>query len=254
MIEEQSYKLPILDCNKGLLHYFGHFFEEEKLDNVPLRFVVTKTDDKFYYCETGSLLKSARVAEKQTDSIFRFRRRKFESTNSFNAVLVVPTGIGAEIGGHAGDAGPVARMISSVCDNLILHPNVVNASDINEMTENTLYVEGSVLSRLLMGTIGLQKVRSNRILMVIDNHKLDVFVNAAINSINAARATYGLDCPEVIKLDPPIRMTASYSESGRAVGRIEGLDFLFKTLDDYDGRYDDDSAQSVPVIPGKVYH
>ena len=66
-----------------------------------------------------------------TDSIFRFVRRKVENTDSFNAVLLVPTGIGAEIGGHAGDATPVAKLLAEACDTLVTHPNVVNASDFN---------------------------------------------------------------------------------------------------------------------------
>lgn len=38
--------------------------------------------------------------------------------------MIVPTGIGAAIGGYAGDALPVARTLSSVVDCLIAHPNV----------------------------------------------------------------------------------------------------------------------------------
>ena len=57
-------------------------------------------------------------------------------------------------------AMPVMRRprLPSCCfcaDTLITHPNVVNGADINEMSENTLYVEGSVITRLLMGTAGL---------------------------------------------------------------------------------------------------
>ena len=70
-----------------------------------------------------------------------------------NIVHIIPTGVGAEIGGHAGDGNPSAKLLASICDNLITHPNVVNASDINEMTENTLYVEGSMLVRFLEGEI-----------------------------------------------------------------------------------------------------
>jgi len=40
--------------------------------------------------------------------------------------MIVPTGIGAAIGGYAGDALPVARALSSVVDCLISHPNVIN--------------------------------------------------------------------------------------------------------------------------------
>lgn len=38
--------------------------------------------------------------------------------------MIVPTGVGASIGGFAGDALPVARALSSVVDCLITHPNV----------------------------------------------------------------------------------------------------------------------------------
>jgi hypothetical protein len=253
-MQEQSFKIPVIEGHKSLLHYFAHFFHEHvSSGDIPLRFVISKTDNAFYHCETGSLSSSSLIAERNYESIFQFRKRKVQNTNAFNAILLIPTGIGSELGGHAGDAGPVARLIASNCDNLILHPNVVNASDINEMPENSLYVEGSVLSRLLLGTIGLQKIRSNRILMVMDNHKLDIFVNAAINSINAARATYGLDCPEIIKLEPSLKMSAAYSESGRAVGKIEGLENLFKLLDEYSGKFDAVALSSVIKVPHN-YH
>ena len=48
------------------------------------------------------------------------------STPGYTAVLIVPTGIGASIGGYAGDALPVAHGIASVVDTLITHPNVMN--------------------------------------------------------------------------------------------------------------------------------
>jgi len=38
--------------------------------------------------------------------------------------MIVPTGVGAAIGGFAGDALPVARALASVVDCLISHPNV----------------------------------------------------------------------------------------------------------------------------------
>ena len=154
------------------------------------------------------------------ESIFSFKKREYENNKNFNAMLLVPTGIGAELGGHSGDAGPVARLISANCDNLITHPNVVNVADINELPENALYVEGSVISRLMMGTLGLQKVRLNRVLMVVDEHTDKMFHELAINSVSAARAALGLDCPLVVKMEERVLMRAFYSKSGRAVGRI----------------------------------
>ena len=46
----------------------------------------------------------------------------------YTAVMIVPTGIGAAIGGFAGDALPSARLLSSCVDTLITHPNVLNGA------------------------------------------------------------------------------------------------------------------------------
>jgi len=171
--------------------------------------------------------------------------RKIERTDKFNAVFLVPTGIGSEIGGHAGDATPAARVLAEACDRLITHPNVVNASDLNEMPDNALYVEGSAITRLMMGTAALQRVRSNRVLMIIDDHEIEMFTNDTVNAVSAARATYGLDCPKVVKLDPPLRMTAEFMKSGRAAGEIEGLDRICAVLDENQGAFDAVAIASV---------
>lgn len=197
---------------------------------IPVRFAVTKSDADGYHCEIGILTGSDTLPTGQRISIFDFEQRSFENAEKFNAIMIVPTGIGAEIGGHAGDATPAARLLAGVCDKLITHPNVVNASDINEMPKNGLYVEGSVISRLLMGTIGLQEVRSNRVLLIIDEHEDKQVAELAINAASAARSTLGLDCPGVVKINPPVYLRADYSSSGCAVGRVEGLERLLDVI------------------------
>jgi hypothetical protein len=132
---------------------------------------------------------------------------------------------------------------------------VVNASDINEMTENTLYAEGSVICRLLMGTIGLQKVRSNRVLTIVEQHPTDeLFVNGAINAVNAARASGGLDGSQILVLDPAMRLIAEYSSSGRAVGKVEKLENLFAQLRAYRAEYDSVAISSIIKIPSRTLH
>ena len=212
---------------------------------VPVRFAITNMDETHYQCEFGMLDGvDARTAD-GLDSIFQFQRRKIERTEKFNAVFLVPTGIGSEIGGHAGDATPAARVLAEACDRLITHPNVVNASDLNEMPENALYVEGSTITRMMMGTAALQRVRSNRVLVIIDDHEIEMFANDTLNAVSAARATYGLDCPKVVKLDPPLRMTAEFMKSGRAAGEVEGLDRIRAVLDENQGTYDAVAIASV---------
>jgi len=253
-VYETSLRIPKVEGNVGLLENFAHEVRAHLPPNtLPVRFVVTQSDDIFYHAELGVLEYEAAAAP--IDSIFRFAKRPIENTREFNAVLLIPTGIGAQIGGHAGDAAPVSRLLASICDNLITHPNVVNASDINEMTENTLYVEGSVVCRLLMGTIGLQKVRSNRVLTVVEKHTTDeLFVNGAINAVNAARASAGLDCSQILVLDPAMRLIAEYSSSGRAVGKVEKLENLFTQLRACRADYDSVAISSIIKIPSRALH
>ena len=146
-----------------------------------------------------------------------------------NVVMIIPTGIGCEIGGHAGDATPAARLLGSCCDKLILHPNVVNASDVNEMPENSLYVEGSILDRFLEGKIELQEVKQNKILVVV-NKPVSPY---AVNGVSSVRATLGIDAA-IVTLDEPLRMIGKLGDDGRATGDISGVDALIKQIKSYE--------------------
>ena len=216
---------------------------------IPLRMVVAESGRSGWKCEVALMRDGPCSASSNPMSMFDFEARRGENAGRFNAVLVVPTGIGAAIGGHAGDATPVAQLLGQLCDTLITHPNVVNASDINEMPGNALYVEGSVLCRLLMGTVALQPVRANRVLAVIDSHPDDLFTGLAVNAVNAARASYGLDCPRVVRLEPRLVMRSEYTGSARASGRVEGLEGLFDVLDACRDDYDAVALSSVISVP-----
>jgi len=247
-------ELPAPRDHGSILAYLAREIDARLVDDAtPIRFVVAESKDDLYRCEIAVFHGNGDTISCSRDSLLKFARRKVENTQRFNAVLVIPTGVGADIGGHAGDATPVAQLLASVCDTLITHPNVVNASDINEMPANSLYVEGGALCRMLMGTAGLQPVRSNRVLVVIDSHYDQMFVDGAINAVNAARASYGFICPRVVQLDTPLEMTSSYSASGTAVGYVAGLDRLFRVLDQYRGDYDAIAVSSVISVPPS-YH
>ncbi len=228
---------------------------EFRLDDgaIPVRFAITGMNETQYQCEFGALNEIDANTSKGLDSIFRFLPRKIERTEAFNTVFLVPTGIGSKIGGHAGDATPAARVLAEACDRLITHPNVFNASDLNEMPENALYVEGSAITRLMMGTAALQKVRSNRVLVIIDDHEIGMFANDTINAVSAARATYGLDCPKVVKLNPPLRMITEFTKSGSAAGEIKGLERIRTVLDENDGAFDAVAIASVIEVD-EEYH
>ena len=218
-------------------------------DSTPVRFIVSESSERSMSCELGFLEPTDSETLPTMPDIFDMVKRPWENTDSFNAALIVPTGIGAEIGGHAGDATPVARVLAQVCDTLITHPNVVNASDINEMPENSLYVEGSVLTRLLMGTVGLRRTRSNRVLVALDAFHDARWVDSAINAVNAARSTYGLETPGVVVLDEPLRLVSKYADSGRATGEVAGLDGLLRAFDQHKGRFAAVAVASAIEVP-----
>ncbi len=204
----------------------------------PIRFAVVASTREVWECEVGVIEDIGTARGGAIQPIFDLRRRTAEDTRQFTAVLLVPTGIGSEIGGHAGDAMPVAALAATVADTLVLHPNVVNGSDIMELPANALYVEGSVVSRLLAGTVALRPVRSNRVLTVIDDHEMRRYTDDAINTVSAARVSFGMDASDVYPLHPRVRLTSRYTKSGRAVGEVSELDGLLQLLDLHRGEYD----------------
>jgi len=160
-----------------------------------------------------------------------------------NTVFIIPTGIGCKIGGHAGDATPAFKLIASVSDIAICHPNVVNASDINEMSDNAWYVEGSILDRFLEGKICLEKPKSNRILLVVNKPIQPETINAA----NAARYTIGCEI-EICELDTPFIMEGFYANDGTAAGTYSGMEGLLSKIKGYEF---DALALATPITVSK---
>ena len=254
ILEEKSLFLKRIPERKNLLSYFNCEVLSycKSIDAIPVRFVVTETTDKGYQCELG-VFSGNGLDRHSLANIFDFRKRDLENQNQFNAVVLVPTGIGAKLGGHSGDGGAMVRLLSAVCDTLVTHPNVVNAADINELPDNALYVEGSVISRLMMGTVGLQRVRANRILAIVDEHSDKMFHELAINSVSAARVALGIDCVGVVKVKDRMIMRALFAESGRAVGRIDYFEKLKKVLDSYENKYDAIALTSLIEVPSHFH-
>ena len=247
-IEERELTVPVSPRQPDYLEAVRAALRE-RLDRseIPVRLAVTASTPRASELEVGVLRRALPVIPPPR-GLLDFRPRAGENAERFNVALVVPTGIDASVGGHAGDATPVARALAGLCDRLITHPNVVNASDLNEMTPNTLYVEGSVLDRLLLGAAGLRRVRANRILVVIGAHEEEFVTHGAVNAVNAARSTLGADC-RIVVMEEPFRMAAGRAGSGRAVGAIENLDALCAALDQAGGDYDAVAIASAVDLP-----
>ncbi len=253
-VSEIDFRLPCPPGDVSALKWLAdHTKRKLPVGEELVRLVVTESNQDFYNCEATTYRAGSDAHLISPGMALEFRRRRSENTGRFNVAMLIPTGIGAAIGGHAGDATPVAQLMASVCDNLVIHPNVVNASDINEMPANALYIEGSVLSRLIMGTVGIQPVRANQVLVLLHPHPDRVFTNLAMNAVNAARSSYGLNCPRVIEMDRPLVMSPDYTGSERAAGSVEGFENLCYLLDKYRGEYDAIAIASVISTPLHYY-
>ena len=164
-------------------------------------------------------------------------------------VMIVPTGIGANIGGHSGDATSAAFLLAACCDQLILHPNVVNASDFTEQPDNSLYVEGAMLDSFLNKGTRLLPVRQNHVLVACNEATRDT-----VNAVNALRSLIGLSA-EVVELKTPLVMTGDVDmDKMQATGTIEGVDELIDQVRDYE--YDAlaiHTAIDVPVAVAEHY-
>lgn len=106
--------------------------------------------------------------------------------------FVVPTGIGASIGGYAGDASLAAKMFSKDF-NVIVNPNVVNAACFSGIDKNMFYTEGWALSKLFKGDISLVPSKNNKIGIVFDKGISKGILNVHINTINAVKTVYGIN-------------------------------------------------------------
>lgn len=138
----------------------------------------------------------------------------------FTVVLIVPTGVGAAIGGYAGDALPVARAIAEVSDRVITHPNVLNGAQLYWPLDNTYYVEGYGLDRFAAREWGLRPVRQNKIGLLLDRGIEPELRLRHIQAADATRATLGLNLTDYVVTDAPLEVELRTAGSGASWGTI----------------------------------
>lgn len=149
----------------------------------------------------------------------------------FTVVLIVPTGIGAAVGGFAGDAIPVARAFAAGCDRLITHPNVLNGAQLYWPAENILYVEGFALDKFASGCWGLRAVHQNRIGLILDRGMETELRHRHLQAADAARATLGLSLTDYVLTDAPLNVELRTSPAGASWGTIGNPDSLLRAAE-----------------------
>lgn len=155
----------------------------------------------------------------------------FMQSRPYTVVLIIPTGIGATIGGYAGDGLPVARAIAQVADTLITHPNVLNGAQLYWPMSNTLYVEGYALDQFAAANWGLQPVHQNRVGLLLDQAIEPELRLRHLQVADAARATLGLTLTDYVITDAPLNVELRTSSSGASWGTIGNPDSLLRAAE-----------------------
>jgi hypothetical protein len=143
-------------------------------------------------------------------------------------LLVIPTGIGCELGGYAGDGLPVARLLASASGCLITHPNVMNGASLYWSDPRIHYVEGSALDRFASGDLALRPVRRQRVGLLLDSGIEPDLRCRHLQAADACRASLGLEIGPVISTDTPLEVTLERGASGASWGRLGHPDALLR--------------------------
>ena len=141
--------------------------------------------------------------------------------------FVVPTGIGASVGGYAGDASLSAKMFAKDY-NVIVNPNVVNAACFSGISDNMLYTEGWTLSQFFKGNLNLMPSENNKIGIIFDKGISQGIINVHINTMNAVKTIYGVNISGYEITEEPCGIEFYNSDSGVSTGRVVNNKTLIK--------------------------
>lgn len=136
--------------------------------------------------------------------------------------FIIPTGIGASIGGFAGDASKWARKFAKN-NKLIVNPNVVNAACFSGITDNMLYLEGYSMDEFFRGKYCLKETSNNKIGVVFDKSISKEVLNIHINTINAVKTVYDIDIVDYEITAEDVGVEFFIDKSGVSMGNVKNL-------------------------------
>lgn len=140
--------------------------------------------------------------------------------------LIIPTGIGARLGGYAGDANPLAKFFAASSTYLITHPNVVNGAVLSDLPQNIIYTEGFFLEQFLLGKVSFLSTNKNKIGVIFDKAINEERLDYELNVLNALRVFYGCDISFWTVTDKPLNIKPSVTHYGFSSGTIENIETL----------------------------
>lgn len=142
--------------------------------------------------------------------------------------FIVPTGVGASIGGFAGDASCYARKFAKI-SKLIVNPNVVNAGGFSGINDNMFYVEGYSVDEFFKGNTNLIPSENNKIGIVFDKAIPQDVLNVHINTFRAVKCVYGVDIFAYDVTEEEVGVEFKLEDNGISTGFVKNPQTMLKT-------------------------
>ncbi len=143
-------------------------------------------------------------------------------------VLIIPTGIGCQQGGFAGDGLPVARLLAAASGCLITHPNVLNAASLYWPDARIHYTEGWALDRFCRGHVALRCQHRHCLGLLLDGGLEWDLLERHRQVAAAARASLGLPMGPQVVTPEPLGVHLEQGISGISWGGLKRVDLLLE--------------------------
>lgn len=141
--------------------------------------------------------------------------------------ISIPTGIGADIGGYAGDFGYIAREFSKYF-HVIINPNAVNGGILSAINYDMSYLEGYLFDEFFKGNISInpkKEYETNKIGVIFDIEISHDILNVHLNTLNALKMVQGVDIIGIEYTDKPIGVEIKL-ENGISFGNLKSPNSL----------------------------
>ncbi len=144
--------------------------------------------------------------------------------------ISIPTGIGANIGGYAGDFGYIARKFSKYF-HVIINPNAVNGGILSAINYDMSYLEGYLFDEFFRGNISItpkKPYETNKIGVIFDSAIPKNILNVHLNTISALKMVQGIETIGIEYTDENVGVELSI-ENGISTGKINNSKTLIKS-------------------------
>ncbi|MBR2068874.1 MAG: DUF3326 domain-containing protein [Candidatus Gastranaerophilales bacterium] len=144
--------------------------------------------------------------------------------------ISVPTGIGADIGGYAGDFGYLAREFAKDFYTII-NPNAVNGGILSAINYDMAYLEGYLFDEFFKGNISINPKKphkTNKIGVIFDCAIPQNIINVHLNTLSALRMVQGIEISAIEYTKTPVGVELQI-DNGISTGRVNSPDTILKS-------------------------